>query len=215
MVTITSSVEVIAGPLPDSAQLDERIEALRARFPRSVIDRYLRSMPAFAEGVFVAPGAAVVGDVRLGRDVSFWYNAVARGDLAPVIVGDRSNIQDGSVMHVADDTPCVVGADVVVGHRVMLHACRVEDACLIGMQSTLLDDCVIGEGSIVGAGSLVTPRTVIPPHSLVLGAPAKVVRTIDASMAAEHRALAAKYVRTKENYLRQSREHGGGGEHSG
>ena len=206
MATITSSVEVIAGPLPDADQLDERIESLRQRFPRAVIDRYLRLIPELGEGVWIAPGAAVVGDVRLGRDVSFWYNAVARGDLAPVIVGDRSNIQDGSVMHVADNTPCVVGADVVVGHRVVLHACRVEDACLIGMQATVLDDCVIGEGSIVGAGSLVTQRTVIPPHSLVLGVPAKVVRTIDACMADEHRALAAKYMRTKENYLRQSRE---------
>jgi carbonic anhydrase/acetyltransferase-like protein (isoleucine patch superfamily) len=209
MVTVTTSIEVVAGPLPDAEQLDARIEALRKRFPRAVIDRYLRCIPELGERVFVAPGAAVVGDVRLGHDVSFWYNAVARGDLAPVMVGDRSNIQDGSVMHVADNTPCVVGADVVVGHRVMLHACRVEDACLIGMQATVLDDCVIGEGSIVGAGSLVTQRTVIPPHSLVLGAPAKVVRTLAASMADEHRALAAKYMRTKENYLRQSREHGG------
>ena len=140
--------------------------------------------------------------------MSFWYGSVARGDIAPVIVGDRSNIQDGSVMHVADNTPCVVGADVVVGHRVMLHACRVEDACLIGMQATLLDDCVIGEGSIVGAGSLVTQRTVIPPHSLVLGAPAKVVRTLTAAIADEHRALAAKYMRIKENYLRDSLRRG-------
>ena len=90
----------------------------------------------------------------------------------------------------------------------MLHACRVEDACLIGMQSTLLDDCVIGEGSIVGAGSLVTPRTVIPPHSLVLGSPAKVVRTIAQSMADDNRALAAKYTRIKENYLRDSLRRG-------
>jgi gamma-carbonic anhydrase len=208
MVTRTSSVEVVAGPLPEAESLDQQIEALRKRFPRAVIDRYLALIPTLGEGVLVSPGAAVVGDVRLGKDVSFWYNAVARGDLAPVIVGDRSNIQDGSVMHVADDSPCIVGADVVVGHRVMLHACRVEDACLIGMQATLLDDCVIGEGSIVGAGSLVTQRTVIPPHSLVLGSPAKVVRTIDASMAAEHRAMAAKYVRTKENYLRDSLRRG-------
>jgi carbonic anhydrase/acetyltransferase-like protein (isoleucine patch superfamily) len=204
MSTKTSSVEVIAGPLPSAGILNERVELLRRRFPGAIIDRYLDLIPELGEGVMVAPGAAVVGDVRLGKDVSFWYNAVARGDLAPVIVGDRSNIQDGSVMHVGDDSPCIVGADVVVGHRVMLHGCRVEDACLIGMQSTLLDDCVIGEGSIVGAGSLVTARTVIPPHSLVLGAPAKVVRTIDPSMADDHRAMAAKYMRTKENYLRQS-----------
>jgi gamma-carbonic anhydrase len=204
MATRASSVEVIPGPLPDAQRLDERIAELRRRFPRAIIDRYLELIPELGQGVLVAPGAAVVGDVRLGKDVSFWYNAVARGDLAPVIVGDRSNIQDGSVMHVGDESPCIVGADVVVGHRVMLHGCRVGDACLIGMQATLLDDCVIGEGSIVGAGALVTQRMVVPPHSLVLGAPAKIVRTIDASMADEYRAMAAKYVRTKENYLRDS-----------
>lgn len=195
---------MVQGPLPDAQRLDELLGGLRRRFPRAVIDRYLELVPQLGQGVLVAPGAAVVGDVRLGTDVSFWYNAVARGDLAPVIVGDRSNIQDGSVMHVGDDSPCIVGADVVVGHRVVLHGCRVEDACLIGMQATLLDDCVIGKGSIVGAGSLVTQRMVVPPHSLVLGAPAKVVRTIDAAMADEYRAMAAKYVRTKENYLRDS-----------
>jgi carbonic anhydrase/acetyltransferase-like protein (isoleucine patch superfamily) len=208
MATITSSVTVIPGPLANAHKLDARLQVLRQRFPRAIIDRYLELIPEFGEGALVAPGAAVVGDARLGKDVSFWYGAVARGDLAPVIVGDRSNIQDGSVMHVADDTPCIVGADVVVGHRVMLHACRVEDACLIGMQATLLDDCVIGMGSIVGAGALVTQRTVIPPHSLVLGAPAKVVRTLPDSVADEHRALAAKYVRTKENYLRDSLRRG-------
>jgi carbonic anhydrase/acetyltransferase-like protein (isoleucine patch superfamily) len=208
MATTTSSVEIIAGALPDADLLDGRVAALRRRFPRAIVDRYLDLIPAIGEGVLVAPGAALVGDVRLGRDVSFWYNAVARGDLAPVVVGDRSNIQDGCVIHVADGSPCVVGADVVVGHRVMLHACRVEDACLIGMQATLLDDCVIGEGSIVGAGALVTQRTVIPAYSLVLGAPAKVMRALFASAADEHRALAAKYVRTKENYLRDSLRRG-------
>ena len=203
-----ATVEVIPGALPNAHLLDARVQVLRQRFPRSIIDRYLDLIPQLGEGVLLAPGAALVGDVRLGKDVSFWYNSVARGDLAPVIVGDRSNIQDGSVMHVGENTPCVVGAEVVIGHRVMLHACRVEDACLIGMQSTLLDDCVIGEGSIVGAGSLVTPRTVIPPHSLVLGAPAKVVRTIALSMADDNRALAAKYTRIKENYLRDSLRRG-------
>jgi carbonic anhydrase/acetyltransferase-like protein (isoleucine patch superfamily) len=204
MATITSSVTVIAGPLANAETLDARLQALRQRFPRAIIDRYLELIPEIGQGALVAPGAVLVGDVRLGKEVSFWYGSIARGDLAPVTVGDRSNIQDGTVMHVADNGPCVVGADVVVGHRVMLHACRVEDACLIGMQATLLDDCVIGEGSIVGAGALVTQRTQIPPYSLVLGAPAKVVRKISPVTADEHRALAGKYMRIKENYLRDS-----------
>ena len=111
----------------------------------------------------LAAGAAIVGDVRLADDVSIWYGCVLRGDVASISVGPRSNVQDGTVIHVSDDTPCELGAEVVVGHRAMLHACRVEDACLIGMQATVLDGAVIGAGSVIGAGALVTQRTVIPP----------------------------------------------------
>ena len=143
-------------------------------------------------------------DVRLGDDVSIWYGAVLRGDLAHVEVGAGSNIQDGSVLHVGDFSPCVVGAETVVGHRVMLHGCRVEDGCIIGMQATILDDAVIGSGSVVAAGALVTQRTIVPPHSLVMGTPARVVRALTGQDEADHRALAAKYVRLKENYLRDA-----------
>jgi len=208
MALVTSSVVVVAGPHPDAESLDQRLEELRRRFPRAIIDRYLDRVPSAGQGAFIAPGAAVVGDVRLGAGVSVWYGAVLRGDIASVIIGDRSNLQDGTVIHVADDGPCVVGADVVVGHRAVLHACRIEDACLIGMQATVLDDAVIGQGSIVGAGAVVTPRTIIPPYSLVLGMPAKVVRTLDPGSADQHRALAGKYTRLTENYLRDSLRRG-------
>jgi carbonic anhydrase/acetyltransferase-like protein (isoleucine patch superfamily) len=204
LATISTSVTVISGPLPDAAALDDRVAALRTRFSRAVIDRYLTAIPTVGARVLVAPGAALVGDVRLGDDSSIWYGAILRGDLAPITVGARSNIQDGAVMHVADGAPCVVGEEVVVGHRVMLHACRIEDACLIGMQSTVLDEAVIGRGSIVGAGALVTQRTVIPPRSLVLGSPARVIRTLTAEDEAFHRAVAIKYTRLKENYLRDA-----------
>ncbi|MES1164915.1 MAG: gamma carbonic anhydrase family protein [Verrucomicrobiota bacterium] len=208
MATIATSVTVIDGPPADAAELDGRVRELRARFPRAIVDRYLASLPVIGARVLVAPGAAVVGDVRLAEDASVWYGCVLRGDLAPVTVGARTNVQDGSVLHVADDGPCVIGADVVVGHRAMLHACRVEDACLIGMQATVLDDAVIGAGSVVGAGAVVTQRTVIPPRSLVLGVPAKVVRTLTAEDEAFHRAHAAKYVRLKDNYLRDALREG-------
>lgn len=157
-------------------------------------------MPVIGARVLLSPGAAIVGDVRLGEDASIWYGAVLRGDLTRVVVGARTNIQDGTVMHVADDTPCEVGDDVVVGHRVMLHACRVEAGCLIGMQATVLDGAVVGHGSVVGAGALVTQRTVVPPYSLVLGAPARVVKKLTKEDEDFHRALAGKYVRVKENY---------------
>jgi carbonic anhydrase/acetyltransferase-like protein (isoleucine patch superfamily) len=204
MATIVTSVAVIPGPLPAAAELDARVEVLRRRFPRAIIDRYLESVPVLGERVLLAPGAAIVGAVELGGDVSIWYGAVLRADIAPIVVGPRANIQDGTVVHVADDTPCVIGADTVVGHRAMLHACRVEEACLIGMQATILDDAVIGRGSIVGAGALVTQRTVIPPRSLVLGAPARVVRNVTEADEQFHREAAAKYVRLKENYLRDA-----------
>jgi carbonic anhydrase/acetyltransferase-like protein (isoleucine patch superfamily) len=204
MATIATSVTVISGPHAEAERLDARIAALRRRFPRAEIDRYLDLLPSLGGGVLVAPGAALVGDVRLGDDSSIWWGAILRGDLAPITVGARSNIQDGTVMHVADGAPCVVGEEVVVGHRAMLHACRVEDGCLIGMQATVLDEAVIGHGSVVGAGALVTQRTIIPPRSLVLGAPAKVVRALGPADEAFHRAVAHKYVRLKENYLRDS-----------
>jgi carbonic anhydrase/acetyltransferase-like protein (isoleucine patch superfamily) len=199
-----TSVTVVAGRHPDAQRLDGEVGALRRRFPRALIDRYLDLVPAVGAGVLVAPGAALVGDVRLADDVSIWWGAVLRGDLAPILVGARTNVQDGTVMHVADGTPCIVGEEVVVGHRAMLHACRIEDGCLIGMQATILDEAVIGQGSVVGAGALVTQGRIIPPRSLVLGAPARVVRQLTAEDEAFHRAVAAKYVRLKENYLRDS-----------
>jgi gamma-carbonic anhydrase len=204
VATVATSVTVVDGRLPDADALDARLAELRAQFPRAIFDRYLANLPTLGARAMISAGAALVGEVRLSDDVSVWYGAVLRGDIAPVTVGARSNIQDGTVVHVADDGPCEIGADVVVGHRAMLHACRVEDACLIGMQATVLDQAVIGAGSVVGAGALVTQRTVIPPRSLVLGAPAKVIRTLTAEDEAFHRALAAKYVRLKENYLRDA-----------
>jgi carbonic anhydrase/acetyltransferase-like protein (isoleucine patch superfamily) len=183
-----------------STTIEASLAALRRRFPRAILDRYLDTIPSLGDRVFLAPGAALVGDVECGEDVSFWYGAVARGDIAPIRIGARTNIQDGTVLHVGDHTPCIIGADVVIGHRVMAHGCQVEDGCLIGMQATLLDDCVIGRGSIIGAGTLVTQRTIIPPFSLVLGMPGKIVRSLPVSTFEDNRALAAKYQRLKENY---------------
>src|SRR3954463_6817878 len=100
MATIATTVSVIPGPLPDAAELDARLAGLRRRFPRAILDRYLAALPSLGQGVLVAPGAALAGDVRLGDDVSIWYGAVLRGDLAPITVGARTNIQDGTVMHV-------------------------------------------------------------------------------------------------------------------
>jgi gamma-carbonic anhydrase len=200
MATIATSVTALTAPLPDAAELDARLEAVRRRFPRAIIDRYMRGIPAIGPRAVVAAGAALVGDVRIGPDVSIWYGAVLRGDLAPVIIGAGTNIQDGTVIHVADDTACEIGEETVVGHRAVVHACRIEAGCLIGMQATILDDAVIGQGSVVGAGAVVTQRTVIPPRSLVLGVPGRVVKKLTEEDEAFHRAAAGKYMRLKESY---------------
>jgi len=202
MATRTTSVPLVDGPPADAPALDATLAELRRRFPGAILDRYLGRLPRLGRDVLLAAGAALAGEVILEDDVSIWYAAVLRGDLAPVTIGAGSNVQDGAVLHVGDDSPCTVGRDVVVGHRAVLHGCRVEDACLIGMQATILDDAVIGMGSIVGAGALVTQETIVPPRSLVLGAPARVVRKLTDEDEARQRALAAKYVRLKQNYLR-------------
>ncbi|MDX9826728.1 MAG: gamma carbonic anhydrase family protein [Spirochaetia bacterium] len=127
---------------------------------------------------YISPRASVTGEVSLGEEVSIWHNATLRGDLAPVLVGRGSNVQDGAVMHVARDLPCIVGEDVTIGHGAIVHGCRVADRCLIGMGAIILNGAEIGEESIVGAGALVTEGKKIPPRSLVLGNPARIVRAV-------------------------------------
>jgi len=128
--------------------------------------------------VYVSPSASITGDVSLGKGASVWHNATLRGDLAPVVVGQGSNVQDGAVLHVAHELPCVLGEDVIVGHGAIVHGCRVADRCLIGMGAIILNGAEIGEESIVGAGALVTEGKKIPPRSLLLGNPAKIVRQV-------------------------------------
>lgn len=198
--TVTDSVSPVTGPPADLPAIEARLAALRARFPGVIVERYLAAVPVVGARVHVATGAALVGAVELADDVSIWYGCVLRGDVSHIRVGPRSNLQDGTVVHLGDHDPTEVGADVVVGHRAVLHGCRVGDGCLIGIQATLLDGVEVGHGSVVGAGALVTAGTVIPPRSLVLGAPAKVVKTLGDDAEAFHVALAAKYVRLQHNH---------------
>ena len=143
---------------------------------------------------FIAPTADLMGDVDLAEDSSVWYQAVLRGDIGPIRIGARSNIQDLTMVHVDEGIPCIVGADVTVGHRCVLHGCTIEDECLIGMGSILLNSVRVGSGSIIGAGSVVTEGRDIPPGSLVMGVPAKVVRPVDEDLRARIRLSADHYV---------------------
>jgi carbonic anhydrase/acetyltransferase-like protein (isoleucine patch superfamily) len=136
----------------------------------------------------------VLGDVTLGEYSSVWYNAVLRGDINRIVVGHHSNIQDNAVLHLADDFPCLIGNYVTVGHSAVIHACTVEDEVLVGMGAVILDGAVVGKQSIIGAKALVTQGTRIPPGSMVLGAPAKVVRALTRKERAGLKAWAKKYV---------------------
>jgi carbonic anhydrase/acetyltransferase-like protein (isoleucine patch superfamily) len=133
--------------------------------------------PCLGEGAFVADTALVLGDVELGPGASVWYGAVVRGDVFPIRIGARTNVQDLACLHLtAGVSVCTVGADCTIGHGAILHGCTVEDGCLIGMGSIILDQAVIGARSVIAAGALVPPRTVVPPGSFVAGVPAKVIR---------------------------------------
>jgi carbonic anhydrase/acetyltransferase-like protein (isoleucine patch superfamily) len=156
--------------------------------------KHLSKEPQIAKSAYVAKQATVLGDVLIGDQASVWPGCVLRGDINSIVIGDRSNVQDGTIVHLADDFGVVVGNDVTIGHAAIIHACTIEDECLIGMGATVMDGAVIGSCSIVGAGSLVTRGTIVPPGSMVLGAPAKMKRTLAESEQDSLKKWAAKYV---------------------
>lgn len=165
------------------------------------LETFLGRQPALGRGVYIAKGAVVLGDVTLGDFSSVWFNAVLRGDINRIVVGHHSNVQDNSVFHLADEYPCVLGDYVTVGHGAIVHACRVGNEVLVGMGSIILDGVVVGDQSIVGAGALITQGQEIPPGSMVLGSPAKVVRSLSPPERARIKGFAEKYVAVAKYYL--------------
>lgn len=146
---------------------------------------------------YIASGAVVTGDVELGTDVSVWHNAVLRGDSGKITVGERTNIQDGCILH--EET--TVGADCTVGHGAILHGCTLGDGCLIGMGAIVLTGAVLEEGCLVGAGALVTGKTVAPAGSVLLGSPAKIVKTLTAEQMLQQKQDARHYVELAQKNL--------------
>jgi carbonic anhydrase/acetyltransferase-like protein (isoleucine patch superfamily) len=165
------------------------------------LKKFLDRRPTIHPSAFVAPGAVVIGDVHLAENSSIWYGAVLRGDINSIRIGVGSNIQDGAVVHLADDYGVEVGAHVTCGHAAVLHACSVGDEVLIGMGAIILDGATIGEQSIVGAHALVKKGMVVPPGSLVLGSPAKIVRALDEAERAAIKPWAEKYVGVSRGFL--------------
>ncbi len=173
-----------------------------------MILNYKDLKPKLGTNTWVAPSADVIGDVVCGEDCSIWFGTVVRGDVHYIKIGDRVSIQDLSMVHVthykkadkSDGNPTIIGDDVTIGHRVMLHGCTIENACLIGMSATILDGAVIGKESIVGASALVTKNKIFPPRSLIMGSPAKVVRELSEEEVKELYASAHRYVKFKNGY---------------
>jgi carbonic anhydrase/acetyltransferase-like protein (isoleucine patch superfamily) len=149
---------------------------------------------------FVAPGAVVVGNVRVSAEASLWFGVVVRGDSEAVVIGPQSNIQDGSLLHADPGYPCRLGARVSLGHGAIVHGATVEDDVLIGMRATVLNGAIIGRGSVVAAGAVVTPGTIVPPNSMVMGLPGKVARLVTAADTEMIRRTAEHYVEFGRRY---------------
>ena len=161
---------------------------------------YRRWHPAIHASAYVAPGADIIGRVALAKDSSIWFGAVLRGDVNRIEIGEATNIQDGSILHVDDDHPCLIAHHVHVGHHANLHGCVVETGAMIGIGAIVLSGARVGAGAIIGAGSVVLEGTKIPPRSLAVGAPARVVRPVSARDVAYIRKWVAKYVRLAKTY---------------
>ena len=157
--------------------------------------------PDVHPSVFIAASADVIGRVKIEQHASIWYNATLRGDINDIVIGPKSNVQDNAVIHLADDYGAYIGELVTVGHSAIIHACTVKDEVLVGMGACILDGAVIGERSIIGANALVTGGMEIPPGSLVLGSPAKVVKTLDKEQQVDIKKWAEKYVTNSRKYM--------------
>jgi carbonic anhydrase/acetyltransferase-like protein (isoleucine patch superfamily) len=163
-------------------------------------------LPQLDPGVWVAPNATLIGDIRLAANVSIWWNAVLRGDNDPITIGANTNIQDGAVLHTDAGVPMNLGRDITVGHMVMLHGCTIGDGSLIGIKSVILNGAVIGKHCLIGANTLIPEGKVIPDRSLVMGSPGKVVRELTDEQVARIAHSAAHYVQNAQRYRQSLKE---------
>ncbi|MDR2880317.1 MAG: gamma carbonic anhydrase family protein [Azoarcus sp.] len=156
--------------------------------------------PRTSEGSWIAHNATIIGDVRIGRDVSIWYNVVIRGDNEPIEIGDGTNIQDGSILHNDEGVPLTIGKNVTVGHMAMLHGCVIGDGCLIGINAVVLNNAVIGKDCLIAAKALIPEGKVIPDRSLVVGSPGRILRTLTDEEITRLRHNASHYIDNGNRY---------------
>lgn len=161
----------------------------------------LKAQVKLGQQVFIAPNATVIGDVTLGDQVSVWYNAVVRADHASIKIGARTNVQDGAIMHVDENIPVKIGMNNVIGHAAIIHGATIGNGCLIGMRATIMNNATIGDGCIIGAHALVTERMEVPDHSLVLGMPGKIVKSLDIDTVKRIQDGVSNYITEAARYL--------------
>ncbi len=167
------------------------------------IETYEGHEPKIHQSAFVARSADIIGRVTLEDEASVWYNSTLRGDINEIVIGPKSNVQDNAVIHLSDDYGTYLGELVTIGHSAIIHAATIKDEVLVGMGACILDGAVIGERSIIGAQALVTGGMIIPPGSLVLGSPARVVKTLDLKAQSEVKKWAEKYVRQSRKFMQR------------
>ncbi|MEG1312114.1 MAG: gamma carbonic anhydrase family protein [Romboutsia sp.] len=165
-----------------------------------MIKSYQGINPKIDKTVFVAESADIIGDVTIGKDSNIWYNSVIRGDAQYIHIGENTNIQDGSVVHISENSPTIIGNNVTVGHKALIHGCKIGNNTLIGMGSIILDNAEVGEYTLLGAGSLVPPGKIIPSGVLAMGCPAKVIRELTQEEKQNLVKSALKYVETANNH---------------
>ena len=158
------------------------------------LKKFLSKKPFLEKNIFVAPNATVVGDVRIGSYSSVWYGSILRADINYIEIGRCTNVQDGVIGHLSDDQPLIIGDYVTVGHGAIIHACKIENECLIGMNATILDGAVIGEQTTIAAGAVVPSGMIVPPGSLITGIPGKLKRILNGEERKELKNWAKKYV---------------------
>ena len=160
------------------------------------------TIPKTNDSVFIADSATLVGDITIGDHSSVWYGAVLRGDINQIKIGQRTNIQDLTCIHLENNLPCIIGNDVTVGHRAILHACTIEDGVLIGMGAIILNGAIIKKGAVIGAGAVVTEGSIVEEHSLWAGIPAKLIKQYSSNKFDENKQWAAKYVALAKHHQR-------------
>ena len=171
------------------------------RFPGAVILPWEGTWPTIADDAFIAPGAVVIGNVTIGSQSSVWFQTVVRGDIAPITIGDRTSVQDCTVVHVNMDAPTVIGNDVTIGHSALVHGTTIHDGVLIGMGSIIMSYSEIGAGAVIAAGALISEHVVVPEQAVMVGMPAKQRSELDETQANHLAGIPGRYVRVSRQYI--------------